>query len=73
MAVVGNGLRFTEGTWFRSGASSGRNFDTWLTISANEYTGMVLEWRYSDGRPNEKAYVDNSVTQEVTGTEFNIG
>jgi hypothetical protein len=45
-----------SGTWFRAGASSGRAFDTWLTISSGAQ-GATLQWRYSDGRPNEIAFI----------------
>jgi len=48
--------RELAGTWFRSGASSGRSFDTWLTVSSTS-SGATLQWRYSDGRANEVARI----------------
>lgn len=44
-ARIKNAMADLQGTWVRTGADSGRDFDTTLVVTPDE-----MQWKYSDGR-----------------------
>ena len=58
------------GTWFRPGATSGRSFDTSLIVSSTS-SGATLQWRYSDGRPDEVAQITKIEAVKATDQNLN--